>query len=161
MCEQDVPVTFFYTEKGNRLASYCKSCNTKRVNLHRKRVRDAAEDDIDDNEDVEFAVVEELSPEAIPDHLYLMHNPKIPNETKIGRSKDVNLRASCLSKSQNFTLIVDQIFTGQGFLETTVHRRLAKIRVRDGDGREWFRLDPMSASIIIHGIRCEASLGCM
>ena len=155
ICETEKPISSFYQR-----ASYCKKCNRHRVAVYRKRLREAT----DDEESGEFAVVEELVPaveENPPDHLYVLHNPKIPGESKIGRSRDVTARAKDLSKSQNFSMVIDHTYTGQGFLETVIHRRLKNIRIMDGDGREWYRIDPASLNMIISGVIVEASTGCM
>ena len=153
-CDRNLPLSEF--GKHRYVNTYCKRCDVERTSYYRKRRRESETDEPED----EYEVTEELAPSE-RDHLYIITNPKIAGESKIGRSKDVNARSKELSRCQNFSAVVHHTYTGQGFLEAVIHRRLAKIRVTDGDGREWFHTDPETAHIIVSGIIAEASLGCI
>ena len=71
--------------------------------------------------------------------LYVMQNPRLAGELKIGRSSNVELRRRSLQSSQNFTIDVLAIFPGAGDLEPLVHKILSNCRVTGVAGREWFR----------------------
>jgi hypothetical protein len=101
---------------------------------------------------------EEDAPPGAADYLYIMRNPKIAGELKVGRSANPVARAIGLSKSHNFWLEIVQAFPGHGDLERKVHERLASRRVGNSAGQEWFAVDPETAACIIHGVIAEASL---
>ena len=71
--------------------------------------------------------------------LYVMENPRIPSELKVGRSRNPYMRARSMSRSHNFEMRVVAVFPEAGHLETLVHRRLAADRV-PGHSREFFRV---------------------
>jgi hypothetical protein len=54
-----------------------------------------------------------------------------------------------LSNGQNFTLDVNYTYAHRGYLETTVHRRLVPWLVNEGPSREWFRLLPEQADVLV------------
>ena len=60
-----------------------------------------------------------------------------------------------MSSSQPFSLTVFQTYYQIGFLEATVHRRLADRRVTSGMGREWFYASPEEADIIVRATLLE------
>ncbi len=93
----------------------------------------------------EFAVTEELTPDA----LYIMENPRIAGEIKVGRSRDPEERAKQLCAGQNYRMIVRRTWGEKGFLEKTIHHKLKRRRVEEGAGVEWFRVSVEQAETII------------
>jgi hypothetical protein len=102
----------------------------------------------------EFAVAEEM----IPDALYIMENPRLPGEIKIGRSHDPEERARQLSSGQNFRLVVKRSYGEKGFLEKTLHHKLKHRRVEQGAGVEWFKVSVDQADILIKAAIVEDDL---
>ena len=90
--------------------------------------------------------------------LYIVSNPRIGGEVKVGRAACPSGRAQQLSQGQNFTLEMCHAYPHKGFLETTVHRRLAPWQVSEGPGREWFRLLPEQADVLVQAIILEHDL---
>jgi len=82
------------------------------------------------------------------DSLYLIHNPRIPGEVKIGRARNVERRLNVLSACQNFSLVLIQDWPEWGCLERDVHQQLAGRRLTGHPGREWFRLDLAGAGLV-------------
>ena len=108
--------------------NHCKTCVLELGRLRRQRHRDAAE-----------------SESTWGECPYILSNPRIPGELKVGRAASPTGRAQTLSNGQNFTLDVNYTYAHRGYLETTVHRRLAPWLVNEGPGREWFSLLPEQA----------------
>jgi hypothetical protein len=102
----------------------------------------------------EFAVAEEM----IPDSLYIIENPRLPGEIKIGRSHDPDARARQLSAGQNFRLVVKRSYGEKGFLEKTLHHKLKHRRVEQGAGVEWFKVSVDQADILIKAAILEDDL---
>jgi hypothetical protein len=90
--------------------------------------------------------------------LYIVSNPRIGGEVKVGRAACPTGRAQALSQGQNFTLELRHTYPQKGFLETTVHRRLAQWQVSDGPGREWFKLLPEQADVLVRAVILEHDL---
>ena len=90
--------------------------------------------------------------------LYILTNPRIPGELKIGRAACPVGRAQQLSQGQNYTLEVNHAYPQKGFLESTVHRRLAPWQVTTGHSREWFKLLPEQADVLIRAAILEYDL---
>jgi T5orf172 domain len=86
--------------------------------------------------------------QKVDDTLYLIHNPRIPGEVKVGRARDVEARLKDLSSCQNFSLELLQAWPGLGCLEREVHHQLDARRLRGYPGREWFRLDPTEVELV-------------
>ena len=99
-------------------------------------------------------MVEELT----PDSLYIMENPRIPGEVKIGRSKNPEERARQLSNGHPFWLVVRRSYGCKGFLEKTLHQRLKSRRVGGGPGTEWFKVSVEQASVLIESAILEDEL---
>jgi hypothetical protein len=93
----------------------------------------------------EFAVTQELTPDA----LYIMENPRITGEIKIGRSRDPEERAKQLCAGQNYRMVVRRTWGEKGFLEKTIHHKLKRRRVEEGAGVEWFQVSVEQAETII------------
>ena len=89
----------------------------------------------------------------------MVSNSRIAGEVKVGRSKDVVERVKGLSQSQNYHIVVQHTYAGQGYLEPVIHQRLKKRRLNDYPGREWFACDPATVNTIIQGAIAEVSLG--
>ena len=89
----------------------------------------------------------------VDDTLYLLHNPRIPGEVKVGRARDVEARLKDLSSCQNFSLQLLWAWSGQGYLEKEVHHQLASRRLTGYPGREWFRLDPAESEVVDEIVR--------
>ena len=93
----------------------------------------------------EFTVTQEL----VPDALYIMENPRIPGEIKIGRSRDPEERSKQLCAGNNYRMVVRRTWGMKGFLEKTIHHKLKRRRVEEGAGVEWFRVSVEQAETII------------
>ena len=87
-----------------------------------------------------------------------MQNSRIPDEKKVGRSHDVDMRAKQLGQSQNFRMQILKVYSGQGYLESTVQKRLMARKVTEGDGQEWFQIDLQTLDMIIGGAIAESHL---
>ena len=68
---------------------------------------------------------------------------------KIGRSANPEERAKQLGASHPFRIKVEFSYGGKGFLEKTLHDRLKHRRVEGGLGREWYKLTPEQADVLI------------
>ena len=90
-----------------------------------------------------------VTDESRPDSLYIMVNPRIPGEIKIGRSCDPEERAKQLSNQQNFRLVVKHSYKDKGFLEKIIHQKLKHCQVEEGAGVEWFRVSVEEANSLI------------
>ena len=115
---------------------------------------DMVEEEAEDSEEDEEPVVEkelqadedaehsEPQPkrQKVADNLYLIHNPRIPGEVKIGRAQNVEVRLKNLSSCQNFSLQVIQSWPGLGHLEKDVHFELRARQLQGYPGREWFAI---------------------
>lgn len=99
----------------------------------------------------DFVVTEE----HLPDSLYIMENPRIPGEVKIGRSQNPEERAKQLSAGNNFRLVVRRSYGEKGFLEKTLHHKLKCRRVEEGAGIEWFKVSVDQADILIRAAILE------
>ena len=140
----------------------CKECHKEEMRLRRRFDEDTSESDEckkrkRDETRESFEVVETFLPEK-KDDLYVMQNPRIPDEKKIGKSHDPEARAKELSRSQNFRLQVLKVYHNQGYLEATVHKRLKIRKVTEGDGQEWFKIDLQTLDLIIQGVIAESQL---
>ena len=92
------------------------------------------------------------------DTLYVLQNPRIPHEKKVGKSRDPYQRANELSKCQNFKLEILNIYPRQGHLEAIVHKKLSPRKVTEGTGNEWFHIDMQSLDLIITATIAESQL---
>ena len=92
------------------------------------------------------------------DALYILENPRIPGEIKIGRSMNPEERAKGLSAGNNFRLAVKHTYEEKGFLEKTLHNRLKRRRVEEGAGIEWFRISVEQADLLIRAAILEEEL---
>ena len=90
--------------------------------------------------------------------LYVLTNPRVPGEVKVGRAACPLARAQQMSSGHNFTLDVAYSYAHQGSLETTVHQRLARWKVPCGS-REWFSLQPEQADLLVRATILEHKLG--
>ena len=104
-----------------------------------------------------YEVTEVLLPRR-KDDLYIMQNSRIPDEKKVGRSIDPPQRARDLGKSHNFRMVILKTYSGQGFLESTVHKRLHARKVTEGEGQEWFQVDVATIDMIVQGVIAESQL---
>ena len=87
-----------------------------------------------------------------------MQNSRILDEKKVGRSQDVDIRAKQLGQSQNFRMQILKVYSGQGYLESTIHKRLKARKVTEGDGQEWFQVDLQTLDMIVQGAIAESQL---
>ena len=99
-----------------------------------------------------------MTEEYIPDSLYIMENPRIPGEVKIGRSQNPEERAKQLSAGNNFRLVVRRSYGEKGFLERTLHQKLKRRRVDEVAGIEWFKVSVDQADILIRAAILEDEL---
>ena len=123
---------------------YCKPCQNRRCRESRRATRS-------EGSRSSSSEISDFGTEAIPAgyDLYVITNPRIPGEYKVGRSKGVEQRRDDLQNGQNFRMEVVATFPGNGYAEGLVHGRLAHSRVHEGAGREWFRA---SLSDVLHAI---------
>lgn len=122
---------------------HCKTCVLEVGQQRRQRDRDEADS---------------MNESAWGESLYVFTNPRIPGEVKVGRAQDPTGRASTLSHGQNFRIQVNYTYECKGYLETAVHRRLAPWQVSAGPGREWFRMLPEDADLIIRALILEHNM---
>ena len=122
---------------------YCKPCQNKRNRESRRATRS--------EESSSSSEISDFGTEAVPAgyDLYVLTNPRIKGEYKVGRSKGVEQRCEDLQNGQNFRMEVVATFPGNGYAEGLVHSRLAHSRVHEGAGREWFSA---SLSDILHAV---------
>ncbi len=121
-----------------------------------KRKREASADGEDDDEPP-FEITEVFVPQK-KDHLYIFQNSRIPDEKKLGRSHDPEARAKQLSQCQNFRIQILKTYHGQGYLESTIHKRLKPRKVTEGEGVEWFKVDLETLDLIVQGCVAESQL---
>ena len=107
-CLEDLTLDQFSKNSGAKdgLNNWCKTCY-KKIHAERKRPRDDMEP-CDDTCDI----ITEAN--DTPDSLYVMENPRIPGEIKIGRSQSPENRAKQLSTGHNFRLIVKYSYGERG-----------------------------------------------
>ena len=121
--------------------SWCKACVKSRARISQKNRSEAPSVACSS----EFAVTQEL----VPDALYIMENPRIPGEIKIGRSRDPEERAKQLCAGNNYRMIVKRTYGEKGYLEKTIHQKLKRRRVEEGSSVEWFRISVEQAEALI------------
>ena len=147
-CQENLPVETFYvcsTNKDGR-QNRCKKCFQQTYKGRKKRLQD-------DN-----VTSDEAEQQISPDALYIMENPRIPGEIKIGRSANPEERAKALSAGNNFRLAVKRTYEEKGFLEKTLHNRLKRRRVEEGAGIEWFSISVEQADLLIRAAILEEEL---
>ena len=149
------PLTDPYPNQGKICRGcYLHVCNER---MKRKRGGEAGGEAEDELLEPPFEITEVFVPQK-KDDLYVMSNPRIPDEKKVGRSQDPTQRAKELQRSQNFRMVIHKTYHGQGHLEATVHRRLKARKVTEGDGQEWFKVDLETLDLIIVGAIAESQL---
>jgi hypothetical protein len=141
-CQETLPVDVFYANRNGR-HNVCKKCWKDRYPKEKRATEDASN---------------ETEHQVSPDALYILENPRIPGEVKIGRSQNPEERAKALSAGNNFRLAVKQTYEEKGFLEKTLHNRLKRRRVEEGAGIEWFRISVEQADLLIRAAILEEEL---
>ena len=139
-CSEERRLTDFYPGRH-----HCKLCVLEVAARRRQRDRDAVE-----------SVSE--SDSTWGESLYVLSNPRIEGEVKVGRAACPTGRAQALSSGHNFTLDVHHTYAHRGYLETTVHRRLAPWQVATGPSREWFSLSHEQADVLVRAAILEHDL---
>ena len=129
----------------SQLGKVCKDCFNMYPSQCRKR---GYEPDVDGE-------LSSSASESSETSLYIFCNPLIPGMVKIGRALCPVSRAQAMSSSHPFSLTVCSTYGQMGFLESTVHRRLADRRVTSGMGREWFYASPEEADLIVRATLLE------
>ena len=138
-CDAEKQFSDFYPGRH-----YCKTCVLEVSAQRRQRYREATCS---------------MKPQSMwGDCLYVLTNPRIPGEVKVGRAQDPEGRAHALSQGQNFTLRVECTYEHKGYLEAAAHRRFAPWKVGTGPGREWFRMHPKDADLLIRALILENDL---
>jgi len=152
-CQLEYSLDEFWVDRHKKdgLHSYCKTCFKNYV-TDKKRRREST-DACDETCDVA------LDPCDTPDSLYIMENPRIPGEIKIGRSHSPEDRAKQISSGNNFRLLVKYSYGGKGFLEKTLHHKLKLLRVEGAASIEWFKLTTEQADLLIRATVLEHELG--
>ncbi len=152
-CHESSLLSNFYDCKSSKGGKrpYCIPC-WKQVCKESKdaRKRTCPEAEADDEDGV--------PQERAPDSLYIMQNPRITGEVKIGRSHNPEDRSKQLSAGNNFCLQVLQVYVGRGHLEKTIHHRLKCRRVENVAGTEWFQVSRDQADTIIKSAILENEL---
>ena len=148
-CGGMFPFEAFYVCAHNKdgRQTQCKKCFEQTYKGGKKR----RHEDIDLSEDAD------VQPDSL-DSLYIMENPRIPGEVKIGRSQNPEERAKQLSAGNNFRLVVRRSYGEKGFLEKTLHQKLKRRRVEEGAGIEWFKVSVDQADILIRAAILEDEL---
>ena len=146
-CNEVVPLEDFYDNQHgkNGKHSWCKACvrtQSARARCAHKLRSEAASVACSSNE---FTVTQEL----LPDALYIMDNPRIPGEIKIGRSHNPEVRAKQLCAGNNYRMVVKRTYGEKGFLEKTIHKKLKRRRVEECSSVEWFRISVEQADALI------------
>ena len=148
-CHETFPMDNFHNHasKKDGKQSRCKACNTNWGAY--ERTKSSQTHSWPEEPSVmcsdEFSVTQEF----IPDALYIMENPRIPGEIKIGRSRDPEERAKQLCAGNNYRMVVRRTWGEKGFLEKTIHHKLKRRRVEEGAGVEWFQVSVEQAETII------------
>jgi hypothetical protein len=144
-CQENLPVDAFWVcrLRLDGRHNVCKKCWKDRYPKEKKAIEDASN---------------ETEQPVSPDALYIMENPRIPGEVKIGRSTNPEERAKSLSAGNNFRLAVKQTYEEKGFLEKTLHHKLKRRRVEEGAGVEWFRVSVEQADLLIRAAILEDEL---
>jgi len=146
-CRESLPFKAFYcsvhSKDGRR--SQCKKC-WSHYNGKKRR-----------HEDIKVSEDANVQPGCL-DSLYIMENPRIPGEVKVGRSQNPEERAKQLSAGNNFRLVVRRSYGEKGFLEKTLHQKLKRRRVEEGAGIEWFKVSVDQADILIRAAILEDEL---
>ena len=142
MCQIEKGPDGYYQSAGGR---FCKECVKFKARLARKRACGT-------EDDTSSSPAEHNHSET---SLYIFCNPLIPGMVKIGRASCPVARAQAMSSSHPFSLTVCSTYGQMGFLESTVHRRLADRRVTSGMGREWFYASPEEADLIVRATLLE------
>lgn len=145
-CQEILAVDAFWVCNNTRDGRHnvCKKCWKDRYPKEKKASLEDASNETD----------QPVSPDA----LYIMENPRIAGEVKIGRSQNPEERAKSLSAGNNFRLAVKHTYEEKGFLEKTLHHRLKRRRVEEGAGVEWFRVSVEQADLLIRAAILEAEL---
>ena len=127
-CTKELPTSSFYNNKAypDGLDHYCKTC---RMEANAKTPKRKREEEESEDPDV-----------GEGDALYVLHNSLAPHQFKVGRSKEPERRRLDMQRAQNFTVTLDAVFPGRGWMEPLVHARLAPRKVPDVPGREWFEV---------------------
>ena len=144
-CHKSVLLEDFYKHPGTKdgKQSWCKVCILK---LHSARAPKLCSEVASAGcSSDDFTVTQEL----VPDALYIMENPRIPGEIKIGRSRDPQERAKQLCAGNNYRMVVKRTYGEKGFLEKTIHKKLKRRRVEEGSSVEWFRISVEHAEALI------------
>jgi hypothetical protein len=137
----------FYESQKCRI---CKECKKQHERMKRKRAIEVEED----TSEVDLSS-SSSEPSEKSASLYILVNPLISGMVKIGRASCPLSRAQSMSQSHPFSLTVFQSYYQMGFLESTVHRRLAERKVASGPGREWFHVTPDEADLIVRATILE------
>ena len=146
-CHETVPIHNFSScsaaKDGKR--AYCKTCARSWWTRPKSAHVQPSEPPSAACSSDEFTVTQEL----VPDALYIMENPRIPGEIKIGRSRDPEERAKQIGAGNNFRIVVKRTYGEKGFLEKTIRRKLKRRRVDEGSSVEWFRISVQQAEALI------------
>jgi hypothetical protein len=151
-CHQYLPVTDFNPKgKGSPvLFSYCRCCSIEYGKHYRsKRGKKRGERP----QAIEYQSA--VAPQENESTLYIMRNPLISGMIKVGRAASPELRAESLSRSHPFELLVCYTYPGWGSLEGLMHEKLSNLRVQSGRGREWFRIEPEHANLLVRAAILE------
>lgn len=103
-CREEKRLSDYYAGSNK-----CKTCTLEASRDRRQRARDAAS---------EFS---DASESTWGESLYVLTNPRVPGEVKVGRAACPLGRAQQMSSGHNFTLDVTHTYAHQGLLETAVH----------------------------------------
>ncbi len=144
-CDRTLPTSQFHVDKGmpSGLSSRCKECSSEYHRLYyQERLTRRAEAPCGElePEPAEEPAAKKTRLEA--EDLYVMAISTDPSGSfhglKVGRSSNIQQRASALSESMPFHIKVLATFNGAGHLEKRVHKMLEENRNTSGRGREWF-----------------------
>ena len=144
-CHESVPIEDFWPHHASKdgKQSWCKTCMRAHAARPRRTQQICSEAAACSSD--EFTVTQEL----LPDALYIMVNPRIPGEIKIGRSRNPEERAKQLCAGNNYRMVVKRTYGEKGFLEKTIHKKLKRRRVEEGSSVEWFRISVEQAEALI------------